>query len=233
VQEPTYTLHVEREDGELLVIDGLDLARGFIAGDPSAQPGGYDALAGKGSLHRITIEDVITVNQMMRARSGHAHWQPVFDDDQAWLAGIPPDLDIIEADDEEWAAARGADLVSEAIAFCVRPHVALARATKVLHLKRPKVFPVLDELVVQVMGVNLPDAPTRERRIAIAQRVTAAIRREGRANIQTLREIQRALAHEGGANLSLVRIFDICLWFSHPTAGVPGVARQVRVGLRG
>ncbi len=27
-------------------------------------------------------------------------------------------------------------------------------------------------------------------------------------------------------------ILDICLWLSHPTAGVRGVAREIRVGLR-
>ena len=93
----------------------------------------------------------------------------------------PGDLDIVEAGDEQSAASRGAEQVSEAIAFCIRPHIALARATKVLHLKRPRVFPVLDEFVVQVMGVNLPGDPDREQRIAIAQRVTAAIPRSSQA----------------------------------------------------
>ena len=229
--DPAYTLRIEREDGELVVMDGLDLVRGFIAGDPSAQPGGYDSLAGKGDPDRITVEDVIAVNTTMRARSVHASWQPVFDDDQTWLSDIPVKLDIIDADDQMWEAARGAELVSAATAFCIRPYIALARATKVLHLKRPHVFPVLDRLVVEVMGVNLPDSPKRDEKIAIAQRVTAAIRREGRANIDPLQEIQRQLPPEG-PKLSLVRIFDICLWFSHPAAGVLGAAREIRVGPR-
>jgi hypothetical protein len=231
VPDSPYTLRIEREDGELLVIDGLDLVIGFIAGDPSAQPGGYDALAGTGNRDRITKEDVIAVNTTMRARSSHKFWQPVFDGDQAWLSEIGVDLDIVETDDAEWRAARGAELVSAAIASCIRPHIALARATKVLHLKRPKVFPVLDELVVQVMGINLPDDPSREKRIEIAQRATAAIRQQGRANIEPLRAIQVQLPADG-PTLSLVRILDICLWFSHPAAGVRGVAREIRVGLR-
>jgi hypothetical protein len=232
VPDPVHTLRIEREDGELLVIDGHDLVTGFIAGDPSAQPGGYDALAGTGDGDRITEDDVTAVNTTMRARSSHKFWQPVFNDNQTWLSGIGVDLDIIETNDPEWEAARGAELVSVAIAACIRPHIALARATKVLHLKRPKVFPVLDELVVQVMGVNLPDDPTREKRIDMAQRVTAAIRREGRANIAALRAIQGQLPADG-PKLSLVRILDICLWFSHPAAGVRGVAREIRVGFRG
>ena len=56
-----------------------------------------------------------TVNATMRSRTKHADWQPVFDDAQTWLDEIPDDLDIIEADDNEWEAASGAALVSKAI----------------------------------------------------------------------------------------------------------------------
>jgi len=231
VPDSPYTLRIEREDGELLVLEGLELVRGFIGGDPSAQPGGYDALAGTGDVNRITLEDVTTINTTMRARSKLAHWQPIVDDDQGWLEAIPPNLDIIEADDEAWSAADGTELVSAAIAGCIRPYIGLARSTKVLHLKRPGVFPVLDELVVQVMGVGLPDSPTPDERIAIAERVTEAIRREGRRNIEALRRIQAKLAEED-VQLSLVRILDIALWFAHPAASVDGAKREIRVRMR-
>jgi hypothetical protein len=56
--DPQYELRVEREDGELLVIEGLDMLSSFIAGDPSAQPGGYDAFAGKGDRARISADNV-------------------------------------------------------------------------------------------------------------------------------------------------------------------------------
>jgi Family of unknown function (DUF6308) len=231
VSDDEYTLRVEREDGELLVIAGLDLVRAFVAGDPTAKPGGYDALAGKGDRDQITLDDVKAVNQTMRARAKHAHWQPIVDGDQSWLSAIEADLDIIAADDALWEEKRGDELVSAAVASCIRPHIALARATKVLHFKRPLVFPVLDELVVQVVGVNLPDDPSVEDRVRIAKQVTSAIRREGRRNLEPLRAIQTKLAEEN-VNLSLVRIFDIALWFSHPAAGVIGAAREIRVELR-
>jgi len=224
-----YTLRVQREDGELLVIEGLEIVRGFLAGDPSAKPGGYNDLAGVGDRARISVHDVRTVNETMRSRAKHAYWQPVFDDAQTWLDEIPDDLDIIEADDAEWEAARGAALVSKAIESCIRPNIALARSTKVLHLKRPRVFPVLDELVCEVMGVSLPSKP--EQRVAVAERVTAAVRREGRRNIDVLRSIQSELAKDG-IELSLVRILDIALWFSHPAASVEGAKREIRVGMR-
>jgi len=231
VTDSPFKLRVEREDGELLVLAGLELVRGFIAGDPSAKPGGYDALAGKGDPGRITVDDIQTINISMRARSEHARWQPIFDNDQSWLSGIPLDLDLIETDDDEWAKSNGAALVSRAIGSCIRPYIALARATKVLHLKRPRLFPVLDELVVEVMGVNLPGDAKPEGRIEVAARVTDAIRREGRRNIKALRRIQDELNNDG-VQLSLVRILDITLWFSHTAAGVPGALREISIGLR-
>ena len=79
------------------------------------------------------------------------------------------------------------------------------------------------------MGLSLPAKP--ERRVAVAKRVTAAIRREGRRNIDALHNIQAELAKDGH-ELSLVRIFDIALWFSHPAASVEGAKRETRVGLR-
>lgn len=227
-----YTLRIEREDGELLVIEGLAVVRAFITGDPSAQPGGYDSHAGQGDPARITKVDVTTMNQTMRARSGHRYWQATYDDPQDWLAAIPTELDLIETDDEEWESARGDERVSDAIARCIQPGIALAGATKVLHLKRPRLFPVLDSLVAQVLGVNISLDASRDERIAVAQRLAAAIRREGRRNIPALRAIQAEIANAGGLYLTLVRILDICLWFAHPAAGVPGAAREIRVGLR-
>jgi hypothetical protein len=114
----------------------------------------------------------------------------------------------------------------------VQPGIGLAGATKLLHLKRPRLFPVLDSLVVEVMGINVGDDATREQRIAIAQQVAAAIRREGRRNIDALRAIQAEVGDGGRLRLTLVRILDICLWFAHPAAGVPGALREIRVGMR-
>ena len=232
VADDDCTLRVEREDGELLVLDGLALARAFFTGDISARPGGYDALAGQGDSNLISVEDVNVMNRSMRARSDHARWVPVFESDQAWLRAIPVDLDLIETDEAAWEAAGGDELLSAAIAACIRPYIALARSTKVLHLKRPLLVPLLDELVVQVMGVNLPGSPSREQRIAIAQGVAAAIRREGRRNLDVLRRIQDELAAADHIRRPLVRIFDAILWFSHPATAVFDVRREITVRLR-
>jgi Family of unknown function (DUF6308) len=223
-----FTLRVEREDGEVLFLDGLALARDFFTGDPSSKPGGYDSLAGSGDRDRVAIADVIAMNTTMRARSKHASWEPVLAHDQAWLREIPFELDIVQADGDEWEAAGGDALLSAAIGACIHPGIGLASATKVLHLKRPHLMPVLDRLVAEMMGVNLPDSPTVEQRIAVGQRLATAIRREARRNLDVLRRIQVQLAKDD-IERPLIRIFDAILWFSHPAAGIPGAERSIAV----
>jgi hypothetical protein len=145
--------------------------RGFLAGDLRARPGRYNHQAGRGDRDAITLDDIALVNSTMRSRSEHARWLPTMDADQGWLSRIPDELDIVEADDAEWAHADGARLVNDAIPHCIRPYIALARATKGLHLKRPRAFPVLDELALQMMGVPVPTQLTA--RVGAAQRVIA------------------------------------------------------------
>ncbi len=229
--EPDLIAAVKREDGESLVLNGLTLARAFFTGDPSSKPGGYDSLAGSGDRNRIVAADVIAMNTTMRARSKHAAWKPLLEDDQAWLRNVPFKLDIVQAEEKDWVTANGDALLSQAIAACIHPGIGLASATKVLHLKRPYLVPILDRFVAEMMGVNLPDNPSVTQRVAIGQRLAAAIRREGRRNIQVLRRIQEELASEG-IERTLVRIFDGILWYSHPAAGVPGGERTISVGIR-
>jgi hypothetical protein len=227
--DPAFSLRLEREDGELLVLDGLSLVRGFLEADLSARPGGYNDQAGRGDREAISLDDIVLVNSTMRSRAQHARWLPIIRADQSWLGRIPDDLDLIETDDRAWPAAGGEQLVNDAIGQCIRPYIALARATKVLHLKRPRAFPVLDGLVLEMMGVPVPT--TTKARAEAARCVVAAIRREGRNNIDALRGIQAATASDR-LRLSAVRVLDIALWSAHPAAGVEGLRREISVGVR-
>jgi len=229
--EPDLIVAVKREDGESLVLNGLTLARAFFTGDPSSKPGGHDSLAGSGDRNRIVAADVIAMNTTMRARSKHAAWKPLLEGDQAWLRNIPFKLDIMQAEEKDWVTANGDALLSQAIAACIHPGIGLASATKMLHLKRPYLVPILDRFVAEMMGVNLPDNPSVTQRVAIGQRLAAAIRREGRRNIQVLRRIQEEFISEG-IERTLIRIFDGILWYSHPAAGVPGSERTISVGIQ-
>jgi hypothetical protein len=98
-----------------------------------------------------------------------------------------------------------------------------------LHLKRPRLFPVLDSLVAQMLGGTVADDAPVGVRVARATELTTHVRREGRRNLAVLTELQRRL-DEAGIERSLVRILDAALWLSHPAAGSGG-GRSIEVSL--
>ena len=205
----------------MLVLDGLGLARAFFAGDDSA----YDSFAGRGAADRIETADVQAINRWARARSPHDAWASVVDRPLSWLAAIDPDLDLIEASDSRWRREHGEELVRVALEEVIADRRGMAVATKLLHLKRPRLFPLLDEYVAVMMGRSVPATP--ERKLETALELVLHLRREGRRNLEPLRRIQLALA--GESQRSLVRILDAIIWLSHPAAGIASAKRVLRV----
>ena len=78
-----------------------------------------------------------------------------------------------------------------------------------LHLKRPRLFPVMDSLVVQQLGVG--STPVIE--------ALDHLRIVGRANVAALNLIAANL-HDVGFARSRVRILDSLLWMSHPATSL-------------
>jgi hypothetical protein len=103
----------------------------------------------------------------------------------------------------------------------VAPYRNLSVATKVLHLKRPHLFPVLDSLVAQqIGGVGRP-----------AMELMDHIRAVGRANQEALLLIDASL-DEVGIRRTAVRILDALLWASHLAAGLAPRLRRWRHVMR-
>jgi Family of unknown function (DUF6308) len=227
VREPEIALRIERLDGELLVLDGLGLARAFFAGDSGEDS--FDSLAGTGNPNRIELDDILVLNRTARARSPHGVWAPLLEASTPWLAAIDPELDLLAADNGEWASAGGDALVAAALRATIGPGRGMAVATKLLHLKRPRLFPMLDRLVAEMLGA----APTGadERRVATAFALTGSIRSQGRRNLDALRAIEGRLA-EAGTRCSLVRILDAVVWMSHPLGRIEGAPRVLSAGMR-
>jgi hypothetical protein len=222
-------LDITRLDGERLVLHGLGLARAFFLGDPSSVArDSYDSLAGRGARDRIETDDIRAINRTMRARSPHEAWSPVLNRPLAWLAALRPQLDLIATDDREWQVANGVQLTTAALTATIGPRRGPAVATKVLHLKRPRLFPVLDDFVAVMLGINMPAEASTPRRVRIAAQLVDHLRTEGRRNIEPLRAIRAALTNEG-IDRPLLRILDAIVWFSHPAAGVPGARREIEV----
>jgi hypothetical protein len=230
VRDDALLLRLARLDGGELVLDGAGLTRVFFTTDPSSVGvGSDDSLAGVGVADRIEVADIQALNRTMRARSPHTSWADLIGSDLPWLRATPLDLDLIDSDPARWADTRGDALVGTAIRSTIGPGRGVSVATKLLHLKRPRLFPLLDALVVQLLGQpNMPDDP--ELRADHAVRLVLHLRDEGRRNSKALRAIQVRLAAEG-CERSLVRILDAALWLSHPAAGGPGAPRRFIVEL--
>jgi hypothetical protein len=228
---PEHLLTIERHDEEVVQIDGLKIAAAFFKRDRSSVgETSYDALAGKGGGDTITHANVTTMNSAMRTRSEHKNWDLLFAAGFAWLTAIPNDLDLIDTGDEAWAAREGDSHLKTGFGAVFGPGRGLASGGKMMHFKRPLLFPVLDRFVAEMLGVPISSQPNPDKLSAVAVLITELIRREGRRNLEDLHAIQDALAADG-INRSLARILDAVLWFSHPAASVDDVQRQLSISL--
>ena len=102
-------------------------------------------------------------------------------------------IDLIEDDDARWEAVGGQRLVGDALAAIVGPNRNVGVATKMLHLKRPRLFPILDKLVVEMLTGGISQDATADVRAGQAAGLVACLRLEGRANLHALRASRRSL----------------------------------------
>lgn len=206
---------IERLDGGPgLVITGAQwLAELFFKLDPSAVgPGSYDARVAVTPKNRFEDDDITAVNRSMATHAAHAWWSDLLElEAPAWLAELDPAWDLYELPDEAWAAMRVSARLAAALAAMDAKHRKLAVITKVLHLKRPALVPVLDSLVLDQLGARGLNPVS----------VVEHVRGVGRANLEALLAVQRHLATRTGEDgqpirRTLVRITDALLWTAHP-----------------
>jgi len=185
-----------------------DLAKFFFrANASSVGPNAYDVCVGKGmNPNRITDDDVTAVNQTMAARTSHKHWKAFIDApiDASWLTALDPGWDLFAMPEKEWLQHVVHKHLDVAFKAVIGPYRGPAVATKVLHIKRPRLIPVCDSYVARTMGVELLDS-------GALLRLVMHLRRQGQANLEALLTIQARLS-EIGIERTLVRILDALLW---------------------
>jgi len=205
-----------------LVIENADwLAEAFFAMDPSGKQGGFDDRAHDSAPTRIETKDVDAINGTMRARSPQKAWAALRDRDLPWLAGISREWDLASLDDGAWRTD-AAPALEEALTQLLQKGRGISVSTKMLHLKRPRLVPVLDSLVVAQLGSPMPSTPAKA--VALIDHVRRVIN----ANVSVLQEIIEYLGLHG-VDRSHVRVLDALLWGSHKDSWIaplmPLVAR--------
>lgn len=215
---PLIAIDIPRMEGTpLRVPDAAGLAELFFATEVSSRGlDSYDARTLTTPPHRVDREDIRVLNASFRAMIMRVSlWEPLFEaGDLPWLQALDPSWDPTTMDDATWRRLRVADRVAEAIAELISVKGrGVAQATKLLHLKRPALVPVMDTLVARALGARLsPDAPaaTRvEQARAIVEHVRLAVI-EVRAQLDAV----RAYLNGVGIERSRVRILDALLWCS-------------------
>ena len=175
------SIRLEMLSGSVLVFDDpAPLIRLFVGPDGID---GYDGWARKTPPNRLVAEDVTVLNTYARARSGHVRWQALLEDRApAWLAAIDPGWDSATTDESEWERAGIGSKVEAAFAAMCGPYRGLSVVSKMLHLKRPRLIPLLDALVVEQLGPSVPSGATPEVKAEYAARVIAHLAAQARAN---------------------------------------------------
>lgn len=226
--EQSRDLHIRRLGGAGLVIESADrLAELFFALDRSSRGDhSYDAMTVRTAATRIERVDVDSINGPMRARSKPENWSDLIaSQDLSWLAALDPAWDLM-VDDTDWEESHIADAIVAALMGIIAPYRNVSVATKMLHLKRPALFPVLDRLVVESLGARISSTALPAIRADQALIVIEHLRGEMRRHREELVEIQNRL-RAVGIDRTTTRIMDGLLWMTHPASELAPLAGVV------
>ena len=209
--------------GSAFTIDYADeLAEFFFrANASSVGPNAYDACVVSGAdPNRITDDNITAVNQTMAARTSHKRWTTFTEvtTDEPWLTALDPNWDLYAMAEKEWLQDDVHKHLGAAFKAVIGPYRRPAVATKVLHIKRPRLIPVCDSYVARTMGVELWDS-------AGLLGLVTHLREQGQVNLDGLLEIQARL-REIGIDRTLVRILDALLWMRGNKRGEYAVFEQ-------
>ena len=215
-------LEIHRASYGSLRLPGADaVAVEFFTDDISSNDPGHASFDERAISHvelRYDETDTTAIRRGMRLnRLPRGLWPWVRDEAPAHLlAALPPGLDLIDSSDAEIDAAW--DDLSAALAGFIAPAAGarrrLAVATKIMHLKRPRLVPILDRNVLSVLGLHLADDASHAKQIEMGLTAAALIRREGRRNREPLAVVEESL-RAADLERSPNRILDGLLWLAY------------------
>ena len=212
---------------ELVITDCLEKLRRFCKHDayPYYDVVGY---ACEDQPYHIQVGILDATNKAMLARSSRKAWLPFLDTPLAELKAIPAHVDLVDSNCDEYSKAREALRQLYGRLANVTWITDMA-ASKVLHLKRPRLVAISDSYIREALGVK--DRPWKgyaSRGAYFADRgidVLDAVRAVGQVNKSFLDDLQKQLEP---IRLEKARIIDILVWADMAIPTHPGWSKAAR-----
>lgn len=220
------SFEISRVDGTRFQIENpTEVAERFFRCDPSSAYGvdrkGYDAwilVHGQDTqwFHTLLDDDIRVINgSNMHMRSPLRAWAALTTGDiLPWLEAIDVRWALETLTGDQWQSARQHILnaIAELIAW---DNISIAGATKVLHMKRPYLVPILDSYVGDVLAS--PKPASKSRMLMWSELMLDTLHNQLRANTEGILALARDLADQGLVR-SPVRILDALLWSAMPNS---------------
>jgi hypothetical protein len=124
------------------------------------------------------------------------------------LKVIDATWDVFTTPDKVWANQPIGERVAALLDAVMGKGIGLARATKVLHIKRPRLIPVCDSYVLRLMGIPGEDGASAAALIEHLRNLRVEL-------LPRLVELREKLL-ERGYDRTLLRIADALIWSSYP-----------------
>jgi hypothetical protein len=206
-----------KDRGELVIRNAGKVAEFLFTFDPSSSArDSYDNwIAHDTDPERLAERDVEIINRTMGARSPHKAWAAFLGRDLPWLSALDPGWELFDLAPAEWPTVRGR--LRDALQALIGPYRKLSIVTKVLHMKRPRLVPVCDSYVRAEMLALRPEAPSADAAVSVGLDLITHLRDEGRRNLAELQAVRDYLLTRR-LDRTRVRILDLLLWSSYPSA---------------
>jgi hypothetical protein len=159
----------------------------------------------------ISWENINVANKVF-ARIGTEVAEKIIESEEIRNAlTIIANKELGEIIDDEWINYRE-KLRNLLISSCSIKDVGLAVATKILHIKRPKLIPILDSFVIKLLlGIDTTNIADKSYRADIGIRTIDVIRTDIKNNWDNFIRL-RELLSDLPIPLEIVRMYDILVW---------------------
>ncbi|MDZ4092402.1 MAG: DUF6308 family protein [Arthrobacter sp.] len=177
----------------------------------------YD-FGNKGDPNILTADDIWTT-RIIHSRFSHAERSALEERSSIWSenwAAIAPTACIVDADPEIEDGLY--DAMQKLYSLMTDLHgVGWAKASKVLHFKRPDLYPILDSRLMDLYRDAATRAARQYKKRGLTRMYWAAIRIDVMANTDALKKLREDLNTQGNETsklsaLSDLRILDILSW---------------------